>query len=204
MKKILLIALLFFAAVSVEAQVTLRPGIRAGANLSSITGTDLDSKLDFYIGGFAALKLSKFYTLQPEVTYSRQGGKGDISLYDSNTGTYSQRNVDLSLQYISLSAISKFTLTDSFNVHIGPTFDIITNSNNYAYDDIDLGITAGVGYTLPMGLTIEARVKKGIVEAVDTYYYSNNDDNYYGGGNGTNLVFSLGVSYSFQVTGSSK
>jgi len=60
MKKILLIALLFFAAVSVGAQVTLRPGIRAGANLSSITGTDLDSKLDFYIGGFAALNFQSF------------------------------------------------------------------------------------------------------------------------------------------------
>ena len=204
MKKILLIALLFFAAVSVEAQVTLRPGIRAGANLSSITNTNLDSKADFYVGGFAALKLSRFYTLQAEINYSRQGGKGDAMIYDNNTGNYTNSNADISLQYISLSALNKFTLTDNFNVHVGPTFDILTNSSRYAYNDIDLGITAGIGYTLPMGLTIEARVKKGLIETVDSYYYNDSNNYYYSGNSGTNLVFSLGVSYSFQVTGSSK
>jgi len=204
MKKILLLSALFFAAVSVQAQVTFRPGVRGGLNIANISGTDLDAKADFYIGAFGALKLSRFYTLQPEATYSRQGGKGDVSLYDYNTGNYNRQNIDLSLQYISLSALSKFTLSDSFNVHVGPTFDIITSSGRYTYNDVDLGVTAGVGYTLPMGLTIEARVKKGFVEAVDTYYYNDGDDYYYNGNTGTNLVFSLGVSYSFDVKGASK
>jgi len=202
MKKTLLFTLLFFAVISVQGQVTLRPGIRAGANLAKLTGVNLDSKVDFYVGGFAALKLSRFYTLQPEINYSRQGARGNIKVYDNN-GNYISKHGDLSLQYISLVGLNKFTLSDKFNVHIGPTFDIVTNSNRYAYNDIDLGITAGIGYTLPIGLTIEARIKKGLIEAVDSYNY-NNDDYYYDGSSGTNLVFSLGVSYSFQVTGTSK
>lgn len=203
MKKVLLVSLLFFAVAAVQAQVTFKPGIRAGVNLSQITNTDLDSKTDFYVGGFAALKLSKFYTLQPEINYSRQGAEGDVRVYDNNTGDYTNKNIDVKLQYLSFCALSKFTFNDSFNVHVGPTFDIITNSDRNTYNDVDLGVTLGLGYTLPFGLGIEARVKKGIVEAVDTYDYSNNDY-YYDGNTGTNLVFSLGLSYSFEVTGTTK
>ncbi|MCO6147278.1 outer membrane beta-barrel protein [Flavobacterium sp. NRK1] len=204
MKKTLLFTLFFLAAISANAQVTLRPGIRGGINFSRITETDLDTKTDFYIGGFAALKLSRFYTLQPEITYSRQGGKGNVRIYDNGIGDYTQNNIDLSLQYISLVGLNKFTFSDSFNIHVGPTFDIITNSGRYTYNDVDLGITAGLGYTLPMGLTIEARVKKGIIETVDTYYYNDNDDQYSYGNTATNLVFSLGLSYSFDVKGTTK
>ncbi|MFD2602212.1 outer membrane beta-barrel protein [Flavobacterium suzhouense] len=203
MKKLLLFSMLVFAAFAAEAQVTFKPGLRAGVNFSRITDTNLDGKTDFYVGGFGALKLSRFYTLQPEITYSRQGAKGDALVYNDIDGSYSPQNVDISIQYISLSALSKFTFNDRFNVHVGPTFDIVANSGRYVYNDVDLGITAGIGYTLPMGLTIEARVKKGIIEPVDSYYfqdnYNYNDDLY-----ATNIVFSVGVSYSFDVTGTTK
>ncbi|PZR15589.1 MAG: hypothetical protein DI539_18120 [Flavobacterium psychrophilum] len=203
MKKFLLLSMLIFAAIAAEAQVTFKPGIRGGVNFSSISDTNLDTKADFYVGGFGALKLSRFYTLQPEITYSRQGGKGSAWLYNENVGDYTRQNVDVTLQYISLCALNKFTFNDKFNIHVGPTFDIITNSGRYVYNDVDLGITAGVGYTLPMGLSIEARVKKGIIEPVDTYYFQDNN-NYNNDDYASNLVFSIGVSYSFEVTGSSK
>ncbi|RWW93754.1 outer membrane beta-barrel protein [Flavobacterium cerinum] len=204
MKKTLLFAFLILATISAEAQVTFKPGIRAGANFSQITNTDLDTKTDFYIGAFGALKLTRFYTLQPEINYSRQGGKGDISVYDSNTQEYNRKNVDVSLNYVSLSAMNKFTFSDQFNIHVGPTFDIITKSKNYNSTEVDMCIAAGVGYTLPMGLTIEARVKKGIIDVVDSYYTGNSYDNFNDYGTTTNLVFSLGVSYSFDVKGATK
>lgn len=204
MKKTLLFAFFLLSAISATAQVTIKPGIRAGANFSTLTNTDLDAKTDFYVGGFAAIKLTKFYTMQPEVTYSRQGAEGQLRTSDNNGNTI-YRNADIELQYISLALVNKFTLTDNFNIHLGPTFDIIANSPGYLNADVDLGLTAGVGYTLPFGLTIEARVKKGIVNVLDDYYY-NYDYNYndYGWDNSTNLVFSVGVSYSFKVTGATK
>lgn len=205
MKKTLLFAFFLLSVFSATAQVTIKPGIRAGANFSTLTNTDLDAKTDFYVGGFAAIKLTKFYTMQPEVTYSRQGAEGQLRVTDYN-GYTTSRNADIELQYISLALVNKFTLTNSFNVHLGPTFDIIANSPGYLNADVDLGLTAGVGYTLPFGLTIEARVKKGVINVLDDYYY--NDYNYsydnYGWDNATNLVFSLGVSYSFNVTGATK
>jgi hypothetical protein len=204
MKKTVLFAFFLLSVFSATAQVTLKPGIRAGANFSTLTNTGLDTKTDFYVGAFAALKLTRFYTMQPEITYSRQGAEGQLRYTDYN-GYADYQNVDIELQYISLALVNKFTLTDNFNVHLGPTFDIIANSPGSLNADVDLGLTAGVGYTLPFGLTIEARVKKGIINTLDEYYYDY-DYNYndYGWGNTTNLVFSVGVSYSFSVTGATK
>jgi Outer membrane protein beta-barrel domain len=206
MKKALLLAFFALTAFFANAQVTVKPGIRGGVNFSSLTNSDFDTKTDFYVGTFAAVKLTRFYTLQPEITYSRQGAEGKLyyEYYDSNTGNYvyDQRNVDVELQYIALALINKFTLTDSFNIHVGPTFDIIANSPEYVDTDVDVGITAGLGYTLPFGLTIEARVKKGFVDVMNDYDYDYSYDGEYG--NMTNLVFSVGLSYSFKVTGSNK
>ena len=204
MKKTLLFVFLILAAFSAEAQVTFKPGIRAGVNFSQITNTELGSKTDFYVGAFGALKLTRFYTLQPEINYSRQGGKGDVNIYDYDNQTTTRKNVNIDLNYISLSAMNKFTFSDQFNIHVGPTFDIITDSRTYNSAEVDMCITAGIGYTLPMGLTIEARVKKGIIDVVDSYYTRNNNTNYTDYGTTANLVFSVGLSYSFDVTGTTK
>ena len=211
MKKTLLFTFLLLCTLSVSAQVTFKPGIRAGANFSKITNTDLDGKTDFYISAFGALKLTRFYTMQPEIGYSRQGGEGNIvttNYYYTDYNSYetqSVQNVDVELQYITFALINKFTLTNNFNIHVGPTFDIITNSSQYTYNDVDLGVTAGIGYTTPFGLGVEARVKKGFVNVVDNYYYNNQGNDYYDyNDNANNLVFSLGLTYSFNVTGSSK
>ena len=205
MKKKLLIALFFLTAFSLQAQVTVKPGVRAGVNFSRLTDTDLDSKTDFYVGGFAAVKLSRFYTLQPEITYSRQGGEGDVTNFDYNLQQDVTRHYNVELNYVSLAALNKFTFSDSFNVHVGPFFDILATGSHYDGTDVDLGITGGIGYTMPFGLTVEARVKAGIVDVVDSYLYVNdyNDTDYFDG-YGHNLVFSVGLSYSFDVKGTTK
>jgi hypothetical protein len=203
MKKTLLFGFLFLAAIAANAQVTFKPGLRAGANFSKITNTDLDYKTDFYVSAFGAIKLTKFYTMQPEIGYSRQGAEGSFSY--SESGAELTENVDISLNYVTFSFINKFTLTDAINVHVGPTFDIGTGTKDYLEDDVDVGITAGIGYTFPFGLGIEARVKKGFVDITDDYYYDDYNYNYdYDENINSNLVFQVGVTYSFDVTGSTK
>lgn len=202
MKKALLFAFFLLGMLTASAQVSFKPGIRAGVNFANITHTDLDYKTDFYVGGYGALKLSRFYTMQPEISYTRQGGEGDIVVYDYNSNTYFKQHVDVSLEYFSFALANKFTLNDNFNVHIGPTFEVGMNTRNGYNDDVDLGFLAGLGYEFPFGLGIEARVKKGLVDVVDGYYYD--DSGYDYEDVNSNLVFQVGLTYSFNVTGSSK
>jgi hypothetical protein len=226
MKKIIIALFVLFGIAQSQAQVTFRPGIRAGVNFSHFTDGDFDnntfytdvngnpiriprdefkSKTDFYVGLYGALRLTRFYTLQPEVNYSRQGSK--IVSYDPSNGSKFSGQIDLS--YISVGIINKFTFNDRFNIHVGPTIDVITeksgdidapfNNNNdyYYYDgifydtesDIDLSFVLGVGINFTKSLGLEARVKKGIIPVLDL-----NDDH-------TNVVFSAGLTYTFDMSG---
>ncbi len=208
-KTFLLIIITFFSLTKIQAQVTFRPGIHAGINISKFTDSQLNSKTDFYIGGFGALKISKFYTIQEEITYSRQGAKGTTSMgststYDPQTNsyitTYDSGTVDASLQYLSTVTINKFNFNESFYALVGPFLDLlvandmkvnpkIKESNFNKGDDIDLGIVGGLGYNLKNGIAFEARVKKGFTNAYTNYYADATKNN--------NLVFQFGAAYTF-------
>jgi hypothetical protein len=195
MKKLLLLAAVaLFSEAEINAQVTFRPGIRAGANFSYFTeGDNLDgeesemeftAKTDFYVSFYGALKLTKYYTLQPEIGYSRQGSNiefnEDINLSDD-------MKVDVS--YLSIAILNKFTFGEKFNVHIGPSMDFIVErpENVELESDLDLAFIAGLGYNFTPNFGIEARVKKGIVPVIDTGEYH------------TNVVFSVGGTYTFDI-----
>lgn len=203
MKKI--IALFAVLAIgTAKAQVTVKPGFRAGLNLSRLTQTDFDYKTDFYAGGLVAIKLSRFYTLQPEITYTRQGAKGDITVFNDAAQVYEVKKQNLNIDYLSVGLINKFTFNDKFDVHLGPTMDFQTDSNSYTNTDVDLDFQAGIGYTLPFGLTFEARVKKGLIDVLETDDYKSYQDGFYVDNYNTNLVFQFGISYTFRITGTTK
>ncbi len=186
----ILILLLFFGIYSAQAQVSFHPGLRAGANFSHFTEGDYNyyndsmvrddnysSTADFYIGFFGALKLSKYYTLQPEINYSAQG-----SDYRSAAG-----NKTFKVDYLCFQAINKFTFSDKFNVHLGPTLEFVVDKNFDVDADVDLAFVLGAGINLTPNFAIEARVKKGIVPVID---YNDNH---------TNVVFSVGGTYTFDL-----
>lgn len=208
-KNLAIIAFSVFAFLKMQAQVTFKPGIHAGINISKFTNSGLGNKTDFYVGGFGALKLSKFYTLQAELTYSRQGAKGDIAMgsteyYDAPSNSYitiyNRGTVDASLQYISELTINKFNFTENFYFLAGPFFDILIakdikvnpkeKGDNYNKgQDVDLGIVGGLGYSLKNGISFEARIKKGLTDSFTDYYADGVDTN--------NLVFQFGATYTF-------
>ncbi|MFB9107058.1 porin family protein [Flavobacterium gyeonganense] len=209
-KNLAFIAFSLFAFLKIQAQVTFKPGIHAGVNLSKISKTDFDvnSKTDFYFGGFGALKLSRFYTLQPEVTYSRQGAKASIEgfyydrLPDGQSETITEnRNVDISLRYLSFVTINKFNITEKVYLLAGPYIDFVIGdeieydkSNGFFTsvskgEDIDFGIIGGAGFNLYKGIALEARIKKGTRDAFD-------DTNGAASIN-TNLVYQIGAAYTF-------
>lgn len=206
-KSIVVAVLCFFGLTQMNAQVSFRPGVKAGLNVSHFTQTNrtdekFNSKTDFYAGVFGALKLTKVYTLQPELVYTRQGAEREY--FDGNN---IRRTEDLDVSYLSIGVANKFTFK-SFNFQVGPTIDIKVNDshkeiapnnngdyyyefNNNPYTGIDFAFFAGVGYDITKNFGVEARIKKGIIPVNDTW-----DDEY---DNYTNVVFQFGATYTFDI-----
>lgn len=217
MKKGIIIA--FFAIIGIaqtQAQVTFKPGLRGGVNFSHFTqgdfydssyydyntgsyvnstnNTDYTSKTDLYVGFYGALHLTKFYTLQPEINYSRQGS--NVETVNGNLITKAKFDVS----YLSLGILNKFTFTEKFNFHVGPTLDFVvdktkfTNNNSDDFflfpssNDVDLTLTAGFGYNFTNNFGLEARVKKGFISVYD-----------FDNSNPKNVVFQVGATYTFDV-----
>lgn len=201
MKKIIIVAFLcFLGFTQVNAQSKFRPGIRGGANFAHLTQTDdpnekYSTRTDFYVGAFGALNLSKVYTLQPEINYSRQGAKYEY--IDTDNRRY---NSEIKISYLSIGVANKFKF-NKFNVHLGPTVDIKVkdagkelgttyNEYDYYYDNdltaIDFAFFLGAGFDITENFGIEARIKKGIIPVDDT-----------GDWDSTNVVFQTGITYTF-------
>lgn len=200
MKKLTVIAfVLFIGLTSSIAQVSVSPGFRGGLNLSTLTNIDDNrSKTDFYIGGLVNIKFNKYFSLQPEITYSRQGDKGRE--YFGNG--YNYRYVNYELNYLTLGAVAKFNIGgQGFHLLGGPSFDFKISDNyiNSNPESFDLAIVGGLGYTLRNGLTFEARLKQGLV---DIYGYDGveyDDNGYRYNDLILNQVFQIGISYTFKV-----
>lgn len=200
MRKIALIAfVLFIGLATSQAQVKVGPGIRGGLNISNLTNFDSDPKSDFYAGGFVEIKFNRYFTLQPEITYTRQGAE----VREFEIDGPGSRTVNYDLNYISLGAVAKFHFGGGgFHILGGPSLDIKTDDNfpQYEYNPVgtDLSLIGGIGYSLPNGLTFEARFKQGLI---DIYGYDGiYDDNYYYYDDVIlNTVFQLGISYTFKV-----
>lgn len=219
-KSTLVVAIVaIFAFMQAEAQVTFKPGLRAGVNVSHFTKGDygyssgyyydgngnyvprydnrenvFSSKTDFYIGFYGALRLTKYYTLQPEITYSNQGStyKSYASYFDSNgflVGSSNAISSKLNVSYLSVGMINKFNFNNKFNIHIGPTIDFVVDKNYPVDNDVDLAFLLGAGYNFNANFGIEARIKKGIVPTIS--------DN--SGSDHTNVVFSFGATYTFDT-----
>lgn len=202
MKKSLFIALLCLGTfIASQAQVSFSPGLRGGANFSKITQTESSFKTDFYIGGYGALKLGRLYTLQPEITYSNQGGKDiEIHSYNYNTNQSTVSIETITISYVSIGIINKFNFNDQVNFHLGPLIDIQTGRHIYSNSELDLSFTAGLGYNITNNLALEGRIKKGLVDVFDSYYQNSNS--HFVGSYNTNFLFQLGLSYTFDIQNS--
>jgi len=195
MKKFIVIAFVLIVGTIAQAQVSVNPGIRGGLNFSTLSNIDDNStKTDFYVGGLVNIKFNRFFSLQPELTYSRQGDKGREYFNDG-----SSRSLDYELNYLTVGAVAKFNVGGGgFHLLAGPSLDFKVGDNyiNTNPENFDLAIVGGIGYTLPNGLTFEARIKQGLV---DIYGYDEIDNDYYYDDVILNQVFQIGISYTFKV-----
>jgi len=177
------------------SQAQVRPGVKLGLNSSNISNTKLDSKSGVYIGAFVKIPITEYYTLQPELLYSNQGGK-------SNSDEYG----DVNINYLSIGIPNKFYVSPKSGFHfiLGLGLDINLKNNfvsltNFDIDNeispVDVVVMGGIGYEFDFGLALEARYKQGTI-SIDFF---GEDNLYEEAGSNLNGVFQIGASYKFKL-----
>ena len=185
---------LFLSLLSIS-QAQVRPGIKLGLNSSNISKTRLDAKTGLYVGAFVKIPISEYYSLQPEILYSNQGGK-------SNSNEYG----DVDINYLSIGIPNKFYVSpnNGFHFMLGLGLDINLKNNfvgltNFDIDNeispVDVVAMGGIGFEFDFGLALEARYKQGTI-SVD---FLGEDNLYEEAGSNLNGVFQIGASYKFKL-----
>ncbi|MEW4922220.1 outer membrane beta-barrel protein [Algibacter sp. 2305UL17-15] len=164
MKKIpvLLIAFLFFNLIN--AQVEIKPGLKGGLNIANLTNMDniggnSKSITSFHIGGTLSFKFADFYTLQPEILYSKQGS--DFSVSGTNNGQF-----QIELNYLSIPVNNKFYAGDNgLNFQVAPIIDILLSHKNVNDPQaVDIAVAFAIGYDIASGVYVSVAYKQGITD----------------------------------------
>ncbi|MFD2822399.1 porin family protein [Lacinutrix iliipiscaria] len=207
MKNKLLVLACLILTTTVFSQVSVSPGIKAGLNLANLSNVDdTSAKLGLQGGLFVNLHLANFYELQIETTYSNQGTTFNEVTYDNGFDPIIiLEEEDLDLEYVSLNLANKFFPVKNIglNLIVGPSIDILINSNDY--DDIipiDFSLFGGIGYDFPFGLGLDLRYKQGLIDVREDFFddYDEDENDFYNSDSVLNGVIQFSVSYKFDFS----
>ncbi len=171
-----------------ESSSPVRFGVKAGLNVSSISGGDSKAKAGFYGGVFANIPVSSQFAVQPEVLYNGVGSKAE-DLDD----------LKINLDYISVPVMFQYNAMPNLYLEAGPQFSFLINSKlkyqSASVDGKDLvkgfdfGIGLGAGYYIVDGFGITARFVAGVVDIGEKINGVQAE--------GKNNVFQIGLAYKF-------
>ncbi|MDR0228202.1 MAG: PorT family protein [Flavobacteriaceae bacterium] len=160
MKKGLVILFLCLASVQLcaqEKQKFFQLGFRTGLNVSNVSNMSGFAKASVYFGVQGPMQISKFYVLQPEVSYTRQGAN-KVFIGDERIS-----KGQLTLDYIDIATTNKL-MVDNFYFLLGTGLSILTYSSEANISNADLFLNFGVGYNITRKFGVEARWKKGLAD----------------------------------------
>lgn len=192
MQKVLL-SLGLLAGVSFAAQAQgVKFGVKAGASLTTLTGSDSDgakNKFGFNGGVLANFGFNDMISIQPEVLYSMKGAKVD--------GT----DARLNLNYIDVPVLVKVaTGATGLFFELGPQVGFLAaakaKNNDVSIDvkdgvkSVDFGYAAGLGFQAASGPIVGLRYNGGFTNI-------GKDNNGYTSSNTKNSAFQLYVGFLF-------
>ena len=149
---IFLVALLLTTSLS-QAQF-LKLGIKGGANLSKVSGKSFNDEygLGYFLGGFAEIKVSQNWYLNPEVQFGEnraRQGSGFRNIYQNLANLDTLKGIKL--HYLSIPILAGYKISNLFSLQAGPQFGLlIDRSENLlqngksAFGKGDLSLVAGI------------------------------------------------------------
>ncbi len=162
MKKIFTLALAL-CAVTYFASAQVQPGIKAGVNIYSLGGDDVDvnSTVGLHFGGLAHIHMSEVLALQPELVFSMQGAKAA----DND-------DARLNLNYLNIPVLLQYMFGDGFRVQAGPQIGFLLSAKQKLDDtsvdvkdgfkSIDFSIPVGISYKRASGFGVDLRYAFGV------------------------------------------
>ncbi|MCB6229727.1 porin family protein [Flavobacterium psychrophilum] len=208
MKKVLLTAIAVFAFGFANAQ-EVKFGAKAALDVSTLSDSESKALIGFQVGGFAEIKLTDKFALQPELLFSTQGGKFEDSenYYGFNTTT----KVTTRLNYINLPIMAKYFATEKLSFEFGPQVGFLVSANSKIENsstfmgktettnrDVDVkssvtsttfGLNVGAGFDVTKNINVGLRYNLGLTKV--------NKNSISGESDTKNNVFSLSLGYKF-------
>ncbi len=163
MKKFsLLVAVVLFSS-ALFAQ-TPKIGVKAGLNISNIAWTtNTDSRFGAHIGLLGHVHLAPQWALQPEVIYSQEGAKQDVT-----GGSVTWKN-----DYVNLPLMIQYMFDNGFRIEAGPQLGLLVNSKaedddgvegstNDVFKSTNVSLGFGLNYLSYSGLGVGGRYNLGL------------------------------------------
>lgn len=190
MKKTLLVIMTAIICLAAQAQF----GVKGGLNIANWGGSDADEEgkkalLGPYFGVFYNIKASDMFSVQPELVYSMQGVKYEISGF----------KVKVPTSYLNLTPLLRYNNPSGFFVGVGPQIGFLLSAKvkEDGEDDVDIkdemkgvdfAAALAIGYELKNGFGFYARYNHGLSKIPDA-----DDSKVF------NRVFQVGVRYAFKM-----
>ena len=179
---------LVFAQEKAKSTSPVAFAVKAGLNVSTISGGDSKGKAGFYGGLFANIPVASSFSVQPEVLYNGVGAKAE-----------DLQGFTLNLSYISVPVMFQYNATPEFYLEAGPQFSFLVDSKlkyqsvsvkaNDSIKGFDFGIGIGAGYFFTPNIGVNARYVAGVTDIGKEVAGAQPE--------GKNNVFQVGLAYKF-------
>jgi hypothetical protein len=160
MRKFMMVSSLFLFSIAGYSQFVIF-GAKAGLNLATVTGNDIENASlhpSFHVGALANFFINEKFTIQPEVMYSGKGAKGEGGVYN--------------MGYINVPVLVQYRTPSGFFVEAGPQVGFLMNAKFKAtgqsntdfkqfMKSTDYSWVGGIGYKSAMGIGATARYDFG-------------------------------------------
>jgi hypothetical protein len=160
-------ALLSFAIIAVNFAISqsVHIGFKGGLNLSNLTyksADALDYKVGLHAGVLSHVHISRRFALQPELTYSNQGGER----------TFNNTDIKQNLNYINIPVLAQYMFGKGFRLETGPQLGFLVGAKQKVgsketnikgeFESTDFSWAFGLGYVSRSGLGFDARWLLGV------------------------------------------
>jgi hypothetical protein len=174
MKKSSMFLFGMICTVASFAQSAPHFGLKAGLNVanikfSGVNKNNLDPRFGFHIGGLAHIHITPAIGVQPELVYSTEGVKQQVSRGEE---------VTWKTDYVNLPIMFQYMFDNGFRLEAGPQFGLMVNAKSEDQDgNVDdeaqffksgnVGLGFGLGYLTTSGFGINGRYNAGLSNVLE-------------------------------------